>query len=235
MTVLEMLLRYQETDMQLLRVEREINASEERKRLSRVRNFIQKAPERLDVMEEKAFGLHVTLDKLRYNYARICGELDELEKGAGDALDEQSIAYYQKKTEGVLHNLATIRNEIHKLEKTIEQSKKEYDEMKKMTIQMQKTEYPAAKAEYDKKYKEKENEIKKIRADMAEIAKDIPHGYVEKYNTKRKEKVLPVLFDIKGNNMCFCNGDLSQTELFDLDKKGIAECAHCGRLIYRSH
>ena len=54
MTQIEMLLKYQEEDAKLLKVEREVASSVERKNLAQAVNFVTKATERLDALDGKA-------------------------------------------------------------------------------------------------------------------------------------------------------------------------------------
>ena len=63
MSQVEKLLKYQETDEKLLKLEREMANSDERKNYVQAKNFLTKAPEKLDALEAKARELNAILNK----------------------------------------------------------------------------------------------------------------------------------------------------------------------------
>ena len=57
MSQLQAILKYQEIDTKLYKLERELASSEERKEYVKVKKFLETAPEKLDAMEVKANAL----------------------------------------------------------------------------------------------------------------------------------------------------------------------------------
>ena len=60
MSQIEQLLRYQQEDEKLIRLEQEAASSEERKNYVQAKNFMTKAPEKLDQIDAKAAELERT-------------------------------------------------------------------------------------------------------------------------------------------------------------------------------
>ena len=77
MSNVDKLLKYQETDEKLLRLEREASNSEERKNFVQAKNFLTKAPEKLDALDAKARELETLLSELNAKYAEIAEELSD--------------------------------------------------------------------------------------------------------------------------------------------------------------
>ena len=75
MAQVEKLLKYQETDEKLLALERETSNSEERRNFVQAKNFLTKAPEKLDALEAKAKELNSLLGDLNEKYGEIAETL----------------------------------------------------------------------------------------------------------------------------------------------------------------
>lgn len=96
MAQVEQLLKYQQEDGKLLKIEQEVASSDERKKYVQAKNFLTKAPEKLDQLEAKAGELQVILQSLIKRYEEICETLkdfehvDELVQGGAE------VAFYKK-------------------------------------------------------------------------------------------------------------------------------------------
>ena len=77
MSQVEKLLKYQEADSRLIKVEQKLNASEERKKYMQSRAYINKAAEKLDQMEAKAQELQNSVERLTAKYAEIAETLKD--------------------------------------------------------------------------------------------------------------------------------------------------------------
>ena len=67
MTQVDKLLKYQETDEKLLKLERDLGNSEERKNFVQAKSFLTKAPEKLDALNAKAIELTAIVTELNKN------------------------------------------------------------------------------------------------------------------------------------------------------------------------
>ena len=83
MSQIEQLLKYQQEDEKLIKLEQELASSEERKRYVQAKNFMTKAPEKLDQIDAKAVELERMASRLNKAYEELSESLRDF-----DALDE---------------------------------------------------------------------------------------------------------------------------------------------------
>ena len=77
------------------------------------------------------------------------------------------------------------------------------------------------------------NEINRLISLIAEIAKSVPKDQLEKYKAKRKEKMYPVVCEVKGNRCSQCGMELSIAELSKLASGNAIECDSCHRTLFQ--
>ncbi len=232
MSVLEQLLQYQKKDAELRKIEQEVATSEERKKLVQARNVMKSAEGRIAAEDARAAELKKLRDDL---IARVdetsraiaeYSDLDEMVDGGGD------IAFYKKNALQLQERLKNVKAELTRILSEIAALSAEY---KKMMEQGK-----AANRQY-KEYSEKFKAVQASRADevnalnaaLAEIAKEIPAEYLEKYMQKRRENVFPVLVPLTGST-CVCGMDLSLAQQEKLAGGNIIECEHCRRFLYKT-
>ncbi len=152
MAQIEQLLKYQQEDSKLLKLERETANSDERKNYTQAKAFLTKAPEKLEALDSKAKELERLLEQLNKQYLEIAEtlvdfeNLDELVDGGAE------ISFYKKNVLQITERLKSIKAEVAALSKAVKDADEEYQSMKKKTISVQK-QY-AEYAEVYKKYKE---------------------------------------------------------------------------------
>ena len=152
MTQIEKLLKYQEEDSKLLKIEREAANSEEWKNYSQSKSFLTKAPEKLDAMNAKARELESDLQNINKKYEDIAETLKDFEH-LDDLVEEGAdISFYKKNATQLLDKLKSIKGEINAITKSIKDADEEYKALKKKTISVQKqyAEFAAAYQEYKK-------------------------------------------------------------------------------------
>lgn len=225
------LVRYQETDSKLIGIEKEIAASEERKKYMTARKFLEKAPEKLETLDAKATELVHLLELLVKKYNEIAETIKEFENL--DEMVEQGaeIFFYKKNATQIMDSLKSLKAEINKLASRIEEAKSEYATAKKQTIAAQK-QYKEYKVKYSEIKEARAEEIKTIENDLAAIAKNIPADLLAKYNAKRKEKLFPVVCSVKDNRCPQCGMELSIAEVSKLSDGTVIECDNCHRILF---
>ena len=136
MTQVEKLLKYQETDEKLLKLERDLGNSEERKAFVQAKSFLTKAPEKLEALDAKAVELSALVAELNKKYSEIAETLsdfdhiDEMVDGGAD------ISFYKKNVTQISDKLKSIKAEIASLIKSVKDAEEQYQQMKKKTIVM---------------------------------------------------------------------------------------------------
>ena len=229
--MLQAILKYQEIDRRLFKLDNELAESEERKKYAKLRKFLKTAPEKLDALETKAAALSSEAQALTKKYEEVSAtlgdfdNLDELIEGGAD------VSFYKKNATQIMDSLKTLKADINKLATRIEEAKAEYATAKKQTIAAQK-QYKEYKVKYSEVKDARAQEIKEIENELGEIAKNIPADLLAKYNTTRKEKLFPVACSVKGNRCPQCGMELSIAEVSKLSDGNIIDCDNCHRILF---
>ncbi len=231
MPVSNELLEYQKVDGELRNIERELAASEERKKFIQAKKFMEAARDRLDAQEKHAQELRALREDLVKRVDEVTkaiaeyDDLDEMLEGGAD------IAFYKKNAQSLLDTLKSVKNELNRLMMEVAAASEEYKKLKEQTIAMQK-QYK----EYNEKYKEIKNsraeEVQKINAKLAQLQKKIDPVILDRYNQKRKEKIFPVVVPLSGD-FCMCGFEFPKLHISELAGGNMVECENCRRFIYK--
>lgn len=231
MAQVEKLLKYQETDEKLIKIEREASSSEERKNYVQAKNFLTKAPEKLDALEAKAIELNALLTKLNEKYAEIAetlSDFDHLDELVGEGAD---VSFYKKNVMQITEKLKAIKADVNALTKSIKDADEEYQSMKKktITVQNQYKEY----SEVYKKYKDgKLAEMNAVRKELDALAKGIDAEVMKKYEEKRSERIFPILCAVKDGRCSKCGNELSLAGKERIAGGKVTECENCHRILF---
>lgn len=229
MSQLQAILKYQEIDGKLYKMERELAGSDERKEYVKVKKFLETAPEKLDSLEVKATAFAAEADALTKKYAQAEATLSEFENIDELIKDGADVSFLKKKAQSIIEQLKKLKAELNALTANIKATDAEYQKLKKQVIAVQKQapeiseKYKAVKAAQDKDRKE-------IEAELSKLATEIAPEFLEKYKTKRKEKIFPVVGELYSGRCPFCSMEpplAAQSKL----ASGI-ECDHCHRIIF---
>ncbi|MBQ7370019.1 MAG: hypothetical protein IJW58_03490 [Clostridia bacterium] len=232
MTNLQAILAYQETDKELYAIEREIAGSEERKEYVKMKKFLEAAPEKLDALEVKANSLKGEASSLVEKYEKAEETLKEF-----DSLDEliesgADVSFYKKKAQSVMELLKKLKAEITALTASINATSDEYQKLKKQVIAAQKM-YREAADKYNAVKASKEETRVELEKKLAEIAKNVNGETMERYKTKRKERIFPIIGQIQDKRCPFCSMEPPLASLNRLTGGTTIECDSCHRFIYK--
>lgn len=229
MSYLQAILKYQSIDGKLAKLENELAESEERKKYAKLRKFLKTAPEKLDSLETKAVSLKAEAAALTKKYEQVETQLgdfenlDELISGGAD------IAFYKKKAQSVAEQLRKLKADLNALAASIKATDAEYQDLKKKVIAAQK-QYDAAKKSYETLEATRADERDAIKKELAAAEKELPAEVFARYQTKRKEKIFPVVGEVAGGRCPFCSME------FPIAARGKlaagVECDMCHRIVF---
>lgn len=229
MSYLQALLNYQEIDRKLFKLENEFAESEERKKYVKLQKFLKTAPEKLDALDAKATALKAEAAALVKKYEQVeatLADFDNLDELIGGGAD---IAFYKKKAQTVSDQLRKLKADMNALVNGIKETDAEFQKLKKQVISAQK-QYTEAADTYKGVKATKDAAAKEIETALVAAAKEIPAELLTRYQTKRKEKIFPVVGELYSGRCPFCSMEppiAAQRGLAD----GI-ECDHCHRIIF---
>jgi len=232
MSKIEQLLKYQQKDSELLKIEHEAANSEERKNFTQAKAFLTKAPEKLETLDAKAVELAAILEQLNKKYAEISetlGDFDNLEELVSGGAD---ISFYRKNVVQITEKLKSIKAEVSALSKAVKDADEEYQAMKKKTISVQK-QY-AEYSEVYKKYKEsKIGEMDLIKKELEKLEKGIDAEVMKRYQIKRSERIFPIICSVKDGRCSKCGTELSLSGKEKIAQGEAYECDNCHRFLYQ--
>ena len=229
--MLKAILNYQEIDKQLYKLERELAACDERKEYVKVKKFLETAPEKLDALEVKAKSLRAEADELVKQYERAedtlkeFEHLDELVDGGAD------IAFYKKKAQTIVDVLKKLKADLTALMNNIKATDAEFQKMKKQVLAVEK-QAPEVAQKYKAVKASKDAERKEIEEKLETLAKDVSAELMAVYQTKRKEKIFPVVGQLNAGRCPFCSMEPPLAARNKLSGGGTLECDNCHRLIF---
>ncbi|MCD8373202.1 MAG: hypothetical protein LUD27_07885 [Clostridia bacterium] len=232
MSQIEQLLKYQQEDEKLLKLERETANSDERKKFIQSKNFLTKAPEQLDRLEKKAADLISLLEKLTKTSDELedslkdCENLDEMvEEGANVSFSKKSAMSLQEK-------LRSVKSEISALSKSVREVDDEYKALKKKVIAMQR-QYKESQEAYRSLKDSKKDELAELEGELKKIAEGISPEVLGKYKAKRNERIFPIICAVKGDRCSKCGMELSIAGKESLSSGSVVECENCHRFLYK--
>lgn len=231
MAVLNELLEYQKVDAELRKIEQEIAASDTRKKYVQAKKFLEVAASKLPAQDEHAVELRRLAQTLTERYREIKESIEEYSDLGEETEDGSEIAFYKRSAQALADSLRALKGEISKLTSEIASACEEYKKMKEQTIAMQRQfkEYSAA---FKKLKESRAAEIEALTARLDEIGKKIPKETLEKYKTKRKERIFPVIVPLTSGR-CVCGMDFPIAQQSALSGGNVIECEHCHRFIYK--
>ena len=233
MSQIEQLLKYQQEDEKLIRLEQEASSSEERKAYVQAKNFMSKAPEKLDQIDAKAAELERMAARLSAAYQ----ELEEALKDF-DSLDEMvkeegaNVAFYKKSALSLQDKIKSLKGEISSLTAAVKAVDEEYKSLKKKVIAMQK-QYKESHAVYTAYKEQKKKEMAVVEEELKKLAKDIDPQVFSKYQTKRSERIFPIMCEVKADRCSKCGIELSLAGKEAISSGGVVECENCHRFLYK--
>ena len=229
--MLQAILQYQETDAKLYKLEREIAGCDERKEYVKFKKFLEAAPEKLDALEVKASALQSEAAEITQKYARAEESLNDFENLDELVTSGADIAFYKKKAQALVDQLKKLKADLTALTANIKATDEEYKKLKKQVLSAQK-QYADATEKYKAVKTAREPEKKELETALAKLEKAVPAEMLETYQTKRKEKIFPIVGEMVGGRCPFCSMEPPLAARNKLTGGATIECDNCHRIIF---
>lgn len=227
------ILEYQKLDGQLRQIEKQINESNERKTYARIRGVWADFQEQLKKMELRSRELNIMLENAIKTMAEKNSLLSEYNSSADSAQDLQEVDFMLKKLADVERTLNQAERDIKSVISEAEEISNKYDNYRSKYPLVQ-AQARDAKAKFEELRESRKDEIVQLRAQLREVAKDIPQGVIEEYERLKRQGIYPPYVALRGTNQCSgCSMELATGQVYALNEKGSIRCEHCRRIIYK--
>lgn len=232
----EDLFKYQELDVELLKIDNELKSSKEYKEYKINYINFEDAKKQIAKLEAEAQGIQSGSKK----FAEISTEIDKRMTALDDIKaiieheseieDVSELDYYQERMQKILEELTAYEKDLKAIETRIADINKKYAEAVvafKESAKGGKAATVAYKALKDS-YSERENAIKAQLTQMNDkLRKEYPQ-IMEIYDRLRKERKLPAIVEFNNGYCGRCGMELSGGTSAKLKESGsFAECQHC--------
>ena len=231
MSQLQAIFKYQEVDAKLYKIERELAGCEERKEYVKYKKFLEGAPEKLDALDVRANALKTEASELMKKFAQVEEVLKDFQNVDDLVSSGADVTFYKKKAQSIVEQLKKIKADLTTLTANIKATETEYQKLKKQVISAQK-QYAEVAEKYKTVKTSREAERKEIDDQLTALAGELPVELFEKYKTKRKERIFPVVGELTGNRCPYCSMEPPLAAINKLSGGNYSECDNCHRLIF---
>lgn len=229
--MLDKLLEYQEKDRSLRKIEVELANSEEKKRAAAAWKIMDNAVDLINKLDVRAAELENIFNESKAELETVKEQMKEIENAAQTAEDETETGYLAKKSDELAAKMKYLTDKVVKLSDEIKSLINDFAQAqasrKKAAV-----EYKEYGAKYNELKSSKADEIAAIEKELAEIKKDVDPVLMERYSVKRKNKMFPIVFEVKGDICGACNMGLPSSDINKLKNGEVIDCETCGRMLY---
>ncbi|MDE5756534.1 MAG: hypothetical protein K2I23_05525 [Clostridia bacterium] len=229
---IEKMLKYQETDMRLIKLENELKNSDCAKKMIAYQSATKKSFDTLTSMNDVAKNNMDTVSKYKAKYEEITKQIDEISKEVMTESDDKQLEYYSKQLEKLSQSLEDMEREIARAGRELSDAGyrygKEYEQAAKSSAG-----YRRYSDEFGKLKKEKAVEANDIMKELKGMEGGLDRELLDKYKKIRASK-RPVFVPFHNPNICGgCGMEVAQDVINKLGEgRKIQECPNCGRIIY---
>jgi len=226
------IIRYQEIDAKLRKLENELASSANRKSAGEMQQYLKDGQARLLKLEEIAENLTAQYEKATKLYNDFVQKLDVLSKSIDAASDEVKISELEKTIENFSNTAENLENNLNVLLNKINAVNKEFEALMnkakkaKHNLEIYKTNYTKEREQLEPKINELKNELEKQKS-------KVDASVLSKYNSKAESKLFPIYVAEINGSCGGCRMQISASRLSSLKDKGVIECENCGRFIYK--
>ena len=233
--MIEQLLKYQEVDAGLRKIEVELSGSEVRKKAVSAKKFLESVDDTVNKLDVKAAELAHIYEKMQEESKILSEQREEFIGALENAEDENALNYLAKKADELYAKVKNLSQEASKVAEAMQAVYKEYASIRG-NIKTAQAQYTENGKIYNELKASKQDDMSKIKSELAEIEKSVDPNLMERYKAKRAAKMFPILYEInvvgKSNFCGACNMELPMTVKSKLNNGEVIECDNCGKLLY---
>ena len=225
------ILKYQEIDGKLRRLEKELAELPERKKAADMQNSLKQGQARLAIVEQNAQKATENFNKAKAYYDDLFIKIETLSKTVADA-DIEKVKEMQHAKSNFYQMIEKLEKELSKINAQLTMVNNEYNTIIKNAKQA-KTTLDDLKVKFAASKQKLEPEILKLKNELSAQEKKVDKVILEKYKIKRESK-FPVLVKNIAGTCGGCRMAISASKMREFDGAGYIECENCGRIITKN-
>lgn len=222
------ILKFQELDLRLKKLENELNLSSNKKNASDMQQYLRDGQNRLVKLEETAKVLVEQYQKATALYGDFVNKLEVLSREVDGEQKSENIDTVIKKlsadAEKLDNHILNLANKIAAVNKEFE-SLMNNAKKARNNLEIYKANFAKEKEKYDP-------EIAKLKKALEDQKKKVDPALMQKYLVKAEGKNASVIVPEANGRCGGCRMEISGVKLSTLKTKGMIECENCGRIIY---
>lgn len=217
--------------MELKKIQRSINTSEEKEVMNKMINYVKEAQNVSNVIEGKANKLVNDYFALKKSYDANAKKVEKLIANMPKNEEELKSAYAQ--INSLSSELFMIERNLNIVIGKAKECLKEFETTKNNVIKAR-SKHKASKENYEKLIKDTEPKIAEIKAQLKALEKDVNPILFEKYKSMKNDNIFPVFVPLLDGKACYgCRMEVASSKLNKLSTEPYISCEHCGRLIIK--
>ncbi|MBR0188804.1 MAG: hypothetical protein IJQ23_00275 [Clostridia bacterium] len=229
--MIEQLLKYQEVDAGLRKIEIELAGSEARKKAVSAKKYLESVDETVNKLDVKAAELAHIYEKMQEESKILSEQREEFVGALETATDENALNYLAKKADELYNKVKNLSQEATRVADAMQAVYKEYAGIR-ANIKTAQAQYTENVNIYGELKAARQDERSRIEGELKELEKNVDAKLMERYKAKRAAKIFPIIYEVKGNVCGACNMELPKSVLSGLKNGDVIECDQCGRLLF---
>lgn len=225
------LLKYQELDIELKKIEKKVNGSEYFKNVNKSKEIAKKSQNRMIEVNNEAQKVSDEINKIISVKVKGIDLVKKYTETNLENLNEKEVLEIVNKIKPIKKNLDELISRLNILESKMVNLLDEFENLKKQIISSKKI-YEDNKLKLEDLKQLVEPEIEKAKVVLQNQEKKVNPDLIQKYRNLKREGVFPVLVQIKdGKNCGYCRVEQSMHKLEKLKLTGFTDCEQCHRII----
>lgn len=227
------ILQYQKVDMELKKLMRSVNSSEEKEVMNKMMAYVKEAQNVSNGLENKAVKVLEEYQNLKKNYDDKVKKIQDLTSKTDYKSEEDFKTAFAQ--------INTLSSDLYMLERNLnifinkaKQLLKDFEITKNNVIKAR-GKFKTSKENYEKSVSAVEPKIEELKSQLKALEKTCNPALLEKYKTMKNDHIFPVFVPLlDGKNCAGCRMEMASSKLNKLSTEPYIVCEHCGRLIFKN-
>lgn len=230
--MLKEILIYQQKDAALVKINKELENSQEKKEVNKLVEQVKQAQSKLVALENNAAQLIAEFERLKVNFQKKSQMINDLKSGELGNKSSQELRDEDAEIKKEISSLLNLSKDIKSLSNKINETVTNFEKTKTFGVEC-KNKYKTSLNKFNALEQKENEERAKIIAEMEALKKTINPEIMNRYLELRDDHKFPILVPLTNNCCAICSTPLANARLDMLNKDGIVECENCHRIIYQ--